>query len=383
MLGERGEHLQAGGGEPAGAEDREPLRQAGSGSGCSAQSVRRRRRAARRAAACRGGRAAGATARPASAGRRRGASRRRARRARPPRRAASPAGPGRTRRRAAPAGSRPRAGGPCRRRRCRGAGRASGTTARVGTEASMTSSSGQTARSGAHRSTASACSGDGRLHRLVEQRAGPREVDVGADAVAVLRAEDVGQPLRQPPLDALGGHGDDLAARTGRRGASASTSASPRASVAPSADRCTTSTAAHPLTRRQQREREGTRPVRQRGESVGQVPGGQKNSSALLSGSRNDTPDPYGASLMPPWLMPSSSRRFAQVSSSARVATPKLTWSRPSRCSSNRSPAGGASGCVCTPNSVSPSLKTAWWKSSRCPRRAPARRRTVAGTRGR
>ena len=37
--------------------------------------------------------------------------------------------------------------------------------------------------------------------------------------------------------------------------------------------------------------------------------GGAKNSSAMPSGSRKLTPEPYAASLMPPWSMPSSSRR--------------------------------------------------------------------------
>ncbi len=49
------------------------------------------------------------------------------------------------------------------------------------------------------------------LQRLVEHRARPRELHVGADTVTVRCAEHVGEPLRQPPLDALGRHGDDLA----------------------------------------------------------------------------------------------------------------------------------------------------------------------------
>ena len=68
--------------------------------------------------------------------------------------------------------------------------------------------------------------------------------------------------------------------------------------------------------------------------------GGAKNSSAMPSGSRKLTPEPYDASLIPPCSMPSSSSRRAHFSSSPRSAQPKATWSRPTlnslNCSSRR-----------------------------------------------
>src|SRR5205807_9633740 len=55
--------------------------------------------------------------------------------------------------------------------------------------------------------------------------------------------------------------------------------------------------------------------------------GGAKNSSAMPSGSRKLTPEPYAASLMRPRRMPSSSSRRAHFSSSSRSAHPNATWS--------------------------------------------------------
>ena len=69
----------------------------------------------------------------------------------------------------------------------------------------MTSSSGQTIASGDHGSS-SIGAGD-----LGDQRPRVAERDAGADAVlAVAAAEDVGQPLAQPALDALGGDDDEF-----------------------------------------------------------------------------------------------------------------------------------------------------------------------------
>ena len=69
----------------------------------------------------------------------------------------------------------------------------------------MTSSSGQTRLSGCHGSS-SVGSGD-----LGDERARVAERDAGADAVLPApAAEDVRQPLAQPPLDALRRDDDEL-----------------------------------------------------------------------------------------------------------------------------------------------------------------------------
>ena len=88
------------------------------------------------------------------------ACRRRARPGRRPRRAASPAATGRTRRTAAPAGRATASRRPLSSAsvpRCCASDRHHGS---LGTDASMTSSSGHTERAGAHRSTASACAAE-------------------------------------------------------------------------------------------------------------------------------------------------------------------------------------------------------------------------------
>jgi hypothetical protein len=51
------------------------------------------------------------------------------------------------------------------------------------------------------------------------------------------------------------------------------------------------------------------------------------NSRAMLSGSRNDKPEPYGASTMPPLVMPSLFRWRSHSSSSDRLAHAKARWS--------------------------------------------------------
>jgi hypothetical protein len=53
--------------------------------------------------------------------------------------------------------------------------------------------------------------------------------------------------------------------------------------------------------------------------------GRAKNSNAMPSGSRKLSPDPYGASTMPPCSTPRPSRRSAQPCNSARLAQPKAT----------------------------------------------------------
>src|SRR5262249_25504071 len=88
--------------------------------------------------------------------------------------------------------------------------------------------------------------------------------------------------------------------------------------------------------------------------------GGAENSRTMPSGSRNDTPEPYVASLMRPRVMPSSSRRRSHVSSSSRSAQPKLAWSRPTR---NSLPCSGGAAVPywCSPRSVPfPSRYTVW-----------------------
>ncbi len=67
---------------------------------------------------------------------------------------------------------------------------------------------------------------------------------------------------------------------------------------------------------------------------------GANYSSAMPSGSRNSRMKPAPMSLIPPWGMLRSSSNMAAASSSARLPTEKLRWSRPTRFSSKRSVRG-------------------------------------------
>ena len=112
--------------------------------------------------------------------------------------------------------------------------------------------------------------------------------------------------------------------------------------------------------------------------------GGAKNSSAMPSGSRKLSPDPYGASTIPPCSIPRLSSRSTHFSSSPRSAQPKPTWSSPARNS------------VKLPSSIAPVVLMDAEQGAvlECPhqvagnrypcvRRGRVRRRSTAGTTGR